>query len=154
VQMQPEWGRPDGGATDEEGCYWSCGVGAGRINRFSADGELIGFVEMPIQHPTMPCFGGPYGRTMHVTSHRENYSAEEHLNIGSGEEITTAALAGLIADVVGYRGKLTFDASRPDGTPRKLLDVSRLKNLGWVPRIALREGVRQTYDWYCRERAA
>jgi sugar lactone lactonase YvrE len=77
VQMQPEWGRPDGGATDEEGCYWSCGVGAGRINRFSADGELIGFVEMPILHPTMPCFGGPDGRTMYVTSHRENYAAED-----------------------------------------------------------------------------
>jgi sugar lactone lactonase YvrE len=77
VRMQPEWGRPDGGATDEEGCYWSCGVSAGRINRFSADGELIEFVEMPIKHPTMPCFGGPAGRTMYVTSHRENYSAEE-----------------------------------------------------------------------------
>lgn len=77
VRMQPEWGRPDGGATDEEGCYWSCGVSAGRINRFSAGGELIGFVQMPILHPTMPCFGGPAGRTMYVTSHRENYSPEE-----------------------------------------------------------------------------
>ena len=77
AQMQPEWGRPDGGATDEEGCYWSCGVGAGRINRFSADGALIGFVSTPVQHPTMPCFGGARGRTMYVTSHRENYSSEE-----------------------------------------------------------------------------
>lgn len=77
VRMQPDWGRPDGGATDEEGCYWSCGVSAGRINRFSAAGKLIGFVEMPILHPTMPCFGGPAGRTMYVTSHRENYSPEE-----------------------------------------------------------------------------
>ena len=77
VQMHPEWGRPDGGATDEEGCYWSCGVSAGRINRFSPDGELVEFVQMPIEHPTMPCFGGPAGRTMYVTSHRENYSAEE-----------------------------------------------------------------------------
>ncbi len=77
VRMQPEWGRPDGGATDEEGCYWSCGVGEGRINRFSPDGKLIGFVEMPIKHPTMPCFGRPAGRTMYVTSHRENYSVEE-----------------------------------------------------------------------------
>lgn len=77
AQMQPEWGRPDGGATDEEGCYWSCGVGAGRINRFSPEGELIGFVPMPVLHPTMPCFGGASGRTMYVTSHRENYSTED-----------------------------------------------------------------------------
>jgi sugar lactone lactonase YvrE len=77
VALQPEWGRPDGGATDEEGCYWSCGVGAGRINRFSADGELIGFVSTPVPHPTMPCFGGVGGRTMYVTSHRESYSAED-----------------------------------------------------------------------------
>jgi sugar lactone lactonase YvrE len=77
AQMQHEWGRPDGGATDEEGCYWICGVGAGRLNRFSAEGELIGFVPMPVLHPTMPCFGGARGRTMYVTSHRENYSTED-----------------------------------------------------------------------------
>ena len=71
VRMQPEWGRPDGGATDEEGCYWSCGVSAGRINRFSPDGELIGFVEMPILHPTMPCFGGADLKTLYVTTARD-----------------------------------------------------------------------------------
>jgi GDP-L-fucose synthase len=75
----------------------------------------------------------------------ENYSAEAHLNIGSGEEITTAALAGLIADVVGYRGKLTFDASRPDGTPRKLLDVAKLNALGWTSRTPLRAGLERSY---------
>ena len=75
----------------------------------------------------------------------ENYSAEEHLNIGSGEEITTAALAGLIADVVGYRGKLVFDASRPDGTPRKLLDVAKLTALGWTSRTPLRAGLERSY---------
>ena len=77
VQMQPEWGRPDGGATDDEGCYWSCGVGAGRINRFSPAGEFIQYVELPIMHPTMPCFGGPNGRRLYLTSHRENYSPAE-----------------------------------------------------------------------------
>ena len=77
VQMQPEWGRPDGGATDEEGCYWSCGVSGGRINRFSPAGELIQYVQMPVSHPTMPCFGGPDGRTLYVTSLRENLSAAE-----------------------------------------------------------------------------
>ena len=77
VSMRPEWGRPDGGATDEEGCYWSCGVSAGRINRFSPSGKLIEYVDMPITHPTMPCFGGPDGRTLYVTSLRENLSAAE-----------------------------------------------------------------------------
>jgi sugar lactone lactonase YvrE len=72
VSMQPEWGRPDGGATDEEGCYWSCGNSAGRINRFSPSGKLIEYVELPITHPTMPCFGGRDGRTLYVTSLRQN----------------------------------------------------------------------------------
>jgi sugar lactone lactonase YvrE len=74
VSMQSEWGRPDGGATDEEGCYWGCGTDAGRINRFSPRGELIEYVELPITHPTMPCFGGADQRTLYVTSLRENYS--------------------------------------------------------------------------------
>ena len=77
VQMQSEWGRPDGGATDEEGCYWSCGVSGGRINRFSPSGELIEYVELPITHPTMPCFGGTDGRTLYVTSLRENLTDAE-----------------------------------------------------------------------------
>jgi sugar lactone lactonase YvrE len=74
VRLQPEWGRPDGGATDEEGCYWSCGVSGGRLNRFSPAGALIAYVEMPVTHPTMPCFGGPDGRTLYVTSLRENFT--------------------------------------------------------------------------------
>ena len=77
VTMQPEWGRPDGGATDEEGCYWGCGISAGRVNRFSPSGELIEYVELPITHPTMPCFGGPGGRTLYVTSLRENLTDAE-----------------------------------------------------------------------------
>jgi len=75
----------------------------------------------------------------------ENYSAEAHLNIGSGEEITTAALSRLIADVVGYGGTLVFDASRPDGTPRKLLDVGKLTALGWTSRTPLRTGLERSY---------
>jgi sugar lactone lactonase YvrE len=75
--MQPGWGRPDGGATDDEGCYWSCGISAGRLNRFSPAGELIGWVALPVSHPTMPCFGGRNGRTLYVTSLREGLSAEE-----------------------------------------------------------------------------
>ena len=71
VSMQPEWGRPDGGAMDEQGCYWSCGIGAGRINRFSPAGELIEYIALTVTHPTMPCFGGADHRTLYVTSLRE-----------------------------------------------------------------------------------
>ncbi len=76
VAMQAEWGRPDGAAVDVEGCYWSCGIGAGRINRFSPSGELIEYVELPVTHPTMPCFGGPDLKTLYVTSLREGVPAE------------------------------------------------------------------------------
>src|SRR5580698_11333751 len=75
----------------------------------------------------------------------ENYSADAHLNIGSGEEITTGELASLIADVVGYRGTLVFDASRPDGTPRKLLNIAKLTALGWTSRTPLRAGLERSY---------
>jgi GDP-L-fucose synthase len=63
------------------------------------------------------------------------------LNVGFGEDLTIGDLARLIADVVGFEGELVFDASRPDGTPRKLLDSSALRNLGWTPKVALREGI-------------
>ena len=71
----------------------------------------------------------------------EHYSGAEHVNVGSGEEISIAGLAGLIAEIVGFEGELAFDASRPDGTPRKLLDSGRLEALGWRHRIGLREGI-------------
>jgi sugar lactone lactonase YvrE len=71
-----EEGRPDGAAVDEEGCYWSCGISAGRINRYSPDGRLIEFVDLPVTHPTMPCFGGTDLRTLYVTSLREGLGAD------------------------------------------------------------------------------
>ena len=77
VTLQPEWGRPDGGATDVEGCYWGCGIGAGRVNRFSPEGELLSWIEMPVTHPTMPCFGGPDMKTLFITSLRENFTPEQ-----------------------------------------------------------------------------
>ena len=77
VTMQPDWGRPDGGAVDAEGCYWGCGISVGRVNRFSPDGELIGWIELPVTHPTMPCFGGPDLKTLYVTSLRENFTPEQ-----------------------------------------------------------------------------
>ena len=71
-----------------------------------------------------------------------------HINVGTGKDITIRELAKTVADVVGFKGELVFDTSKPDGTPRKLLDVSRLAELGWHPSIDLRDGIRQTYRWY------
>jgi GDP-L-fucose synthase len=70
------------------------------------------------------------------------------VNIGCGSDVTIRELAELVARVVGYRGQLAFDATKPDGTPRKLLDVGRLNALGWQPRIGLEEGLRGTYEWF------
>jgi GDP-L-fucose synthase len=70
-----------------------------------------------------------------------------HINVGSGTDVSISELAGLISDIAGFRGQITFDSSMPDGTPRKLLDISRLKALGWRPKTSLEEGIRQTYAW-------
>ena len=78
----------------------------------------------------------------------QHYSGDAHLNVGVGEDITIAALAELVRRVVGYDGRIVNDTSKPDGTPRKLLDVSRLHALGWRARIGLEDGIRQTYEWY------
>jgi GDP-L-fucose synthase len=75
----------------------------------------------------------------------EHYSDEQHVNVGSGAEVTIADFAKLVADVVGYRGELTFDPSRPDGVPRKLLDSSKLARLGWRAQTQLRAGLEQAY---------
>jgi len=80
----------------------------------------------------------------------ERYDSPEIINIGCGEDLTIAELATLIADVVGFRGELVFDHSKPDGTPRKLLDIGKVKALGWQARTPLRDGVRATYDWYLK----
>lgn len=81
----------------------------------------------------------------------KTYSDHRLINIGTGEDITIAEFARVVAEVVGYRGEITFDPSRPDGTPRKLLDVSRLSRLGWRPRTSLEEGIRLAYQAYLRE---
>jgi GDP-L-fucose synthase len=78
----------------------------------------------------------------------QQYDEGEIINVGTGEDVTIRELAGMVAEVVGYDGALEFDTSKPDGTPRKLLDVSRLKAIGWAPRISLREGLASTYEWY------
>ncbi len=71
-----------------------------------------------------------------------------HINVGTGVDCSIAQLAELMAEVVGFQGKIVFDASKPDGTPRKLLDVSRLKSLGWEPQITLPDGLKATYAWF------
>ena len=78
----------------------------------------------------------------------ERWVGSDIVNIGCGEDISIAALAELVRSAVGFEGRIVFDASKPDGTPRKLLDVTKLKSLGWAPTIPLEEGVRQTYAWY------
>jgi GDP-L-fucose synthase len=82
------------------------------------------------------------------------YAGEEHVNVGCGEDIAIGDLAHLIGEVVGYEGELEFDPSKPDGMPRKLLDVTRLQGLGWRPRIGLREGIADAYRWYLDHVAA
>jgi GDP-L-fucose synthase len=82
-----------------------------------------------------------------------SYDAEEIVNIGWGEDLTIRSLAELVMSVVGYSGDLVFDVSKPDGTPRKLLDVSRLNSLGWHPKIRLEDGIRETYQWFLQHSA-
>jgi GDP-L-fucose synthase len=77
-----------------------------------------------------------------------NYDEEAIVNVGTGEELTICELAEIIREVTGYDGRIDFDASKPDGTPRKLLDVSRLGAIGWHSRISLRDGLRDTYRWF------
>jgi GDP-L-fucose synthase len=78
----------------------------------------------------------------------ETEPMQSHINVGTGEDVTIAELSRAIAEVVGFSGSIEFDATKPDGTPRKLLDVSRLARLGWRSAITLQEGLRRTYDWF------
>ena len=78
----------------------------------------------------------------------DTYDGEEIVNIGVGEDISISDLAGLVGEAVGYKGKIVYDASKPDGTPRKLVDVSRINGLGWRAGISLEEGVRSAYQWF------
>jgi GDP-L-fucose synthase len=81
-------------------------------------------------------------------SKKENEKGEIFLNIGTGEDLSIKELASIIKKVVGYKGKIIWDESKPDGTPRKLLDVSKIHNLGWKHKIDLETGIRKTYEWY------
>ena len=83
----------------------------------------------------------------------ENYDEYEHINCGAGTEVTIRDLALTIKDVVGFQGDLVHDLTKPDGTPRKLMDSNRLRALGWAPAIGLREGIESTYQWFLANRA-
>ena len=78
----------------------------------------------------------------------ENYDSPEIVNVGCGEDVTIRELALTVCEVVGYTGELVFDPSKPDGTPRKLLDMRKLFSLGWKPKISLRSGIRNAYEWF------
>lgn len=99
--------------------------------------------------------GTPYREFMHVDDLADacayllqHYSGEQQINVGTGRDVTIRELAATIADVIGYKGGLVFDPSKPDGTPRKLLDVTRLANLGWTSKIDLNTGIAGTYEWF------
>jgi GDP-L-fucose synthase len=77
-----------------------------------------------------------------------NYSDEIHINMGTGKDIEIRELAEIIKKVVGYEGEIVNDTTKPDGTPRKLLDVTRLHNLGWKHKVELEKGIRRVYEWY------
>ena len=83
----------------------------------------------------------------------EKYDSPEIINIGCGEDITIREMAELICDVVGFDGELVWDATKPDGTPRKLLDITKIRALSWQPTIPLRQGIAQTYEWFLANRA-
>lgn len=81
-----------------------------------------------------------------------NYSDESHVNVGTGEELSIHDLALIVKKVVGYQGNIVYDSSKPDGTPRKLLDISRLHKSGWHHNVSLQEGIETVYNWYCNQR--
>jgi GDP-L-fucose synthase len=78
----------------------------------------------------------------------ENYSGEQHVNIGTGKEVTIKELAETVKKTVGYEGEIVWNSAMPDGTPRKLTDVTKLHNLGWTHKVELEEGVKLAYEWF------
>jgi len=104
--------------------------------------------------------GAPFREFLHVDDLAsatlflaQNYSSGDPINVGGGDEISIADLARLVSDVVGFEGEIVYDHSKPDGTPRKLLDSSRLRALGWKPEIQLNQGIAQTYNWFLNSEA-
>ena len=107
--------------------------------------------------PTVTCWGdgSPMREFLHVDdlaeacyTCMEKYEEGIHINVGTGEDVTIKELAETIADVVGYEGEIVWDTSKPNGTPRKVMNVDRMKALGWEPKISLKEGIESAYKWY------
>ena len=114
------------------------------ISRLTDDAYAAGCA--PIKTPTQgPLQGGPADAANVDLADRGRVS---HINVGSGKDFHIAELAKIVQGVVGYKGDVSWDSSMPDGTPRKLLDISRLIRLGWTPRISLQKGIKHTYKWY------
>jgi len=78
----------------------------------------------------------------------QKYDGLEHVNIGVGEDLTIKELALMVKEIIGFKGELKFDSTKPDGTPRKLLDVTKLHELGWKDKVDLKNGIKMTYEWY------
>ena len=111
--------------------------------------------------PTLWGSGSPRREFLHVDDCAEaclllmeRYSGEEFMNVGAGKDIPIADLATLVADVVEYRGTINWDRTKPDGTPRKIMDSSNMRQLGWQPQISLKQGLQQTYEWYQSQQAS
>ena len=116
--------------------------------------DLGGTYQYPI---TLWGDGTPMREFLHVDDLAEacytcmqNYDEEGHINVGTGEDVTIKELAETIADVVGFTGGFNWDADKPNGTPRKVMNVDRIKSLGWEPKLSLKEGIKQTYEWYLK----
>ena len=110
--------------------------------------------------PTVTCWGdgSPMREFLHVDdlaeacyTCMEKYEEGIHINVGTGEDVTIKELAETIADVVGYEGEIVWDTSKPNGTPRKVMNVDRMKALGWEPKIKLRDGIESAYKWYIED---
>jgi GDP-L-fucose synthase len=83
----------------------------------------------------------------------KHYSGESHLNLGTGHEMTIRQLAGAIAQAAGWSGEFVYDTSKPDGMPRKMMDVGRLAALGWMAQTRFEDGIKAAYDWYAANKA-
>lgn len=112
-------------------------------------------VDKNLRTVTMWGTGSPRREFLHVSDLAraclfllENYDEEVPVNVGVGADITIKDLAEMVADIVGFSGEIHWDHSQPDGTPQKLLDISRIRSLGWQPAIALEDGIRDTYAWF------
>lgn len=124
------------------------------INRF------VDATESGVDKVTLWGSGAPMREFLHVEdlaraviTASENYDSSLHLNVGSGEEISIKELAHKVAELAGFTGEIDWDSSKPDGTPRKVLDVSRINALGWKPTIALSDGIASTITWYKQAKA-